>query len=277
MKRTANIAAVLALAFVAAKPSAAPSPDESLRRGDALLDRGEPILALAAYTDAEPGSRDPGHVAFNSGHAHFALGQYREAELDFNRALADAEATPARRSRAYYNAGACLIRRGGLQELRTAIDRFERCLALEPDDGLQRDARYNLELAKRLWMEARDRQREKPKPNDLPPERPPEAKPKPQPPSSDRDPSESNGTGAMGTKPIDTVKPQLGSGPPKATDQTIGGKGTIPVTSGGREQLNLTDEELAQYLRNLNARVAKERRSTRALTAPPIRPNVKDW
>ena len=68
--------------------------------------------------------------------------------------------------------------------------------------------------------------------------------------------------------------------PPRVVfeDCCIPGKGNAPVVLPREDKLpDLSPQQMREYLIGLAARVARERRETAALTAPPERPSVKDW
>jgi tetratricopeptide (TPR) repeat protein len=265
--------------LVAASPRADVSAEELIRAGNAAVARGEFETAEEWYTAAEEASADPGLVAFNKANALFHRGRVADAERHYTRALDDADAPPARRAAALYNRGVCLLKLGGLQKLRTAIDSFDRCLAVNPDDAtLAADARHNLELAKLLWAEARAKDASKPSPSDPPQDVPPEPK-REQPAPKRFDPFEQDpSTAEGGHDPAGNPQPFHGAptGTPQTTDRQTAGKGNAPVI-GPADQIDLPPEKVREYLEALAERVAKERRATAALTAPPERPSVKDW
>src|SRR5262249_30931566 len=145
----------LALVSVSAVPPA--HPDGLVRQGNAAFARDEYERAVKLYEQAEERITDPGLLAFNEGAALYRLGQYRAAELHFRRALEGAAG--ARRARALYDLGNCLLQQASnsdVKGLEKAIICYERCAA----DGnagpaLAADAAHNLELARLLWHEAR--------------------------------------------------------------------------------------------------------------------------
>jgi tetratricopeptide (TPR) repeat protein len=234
--------------------------------------RGDFTHAETLYEQAAQTSTDPGLVSFNKAYCAVQQQQYRIAEAHYRQVLDDTEAPRTRLASAHYNRAVCLIRIGGLTEYRLAIDHLEACLGFEISEELRGDARQNLEIAKLLWISAREREKQKPKPNDPaktdpppstkedPPAPPPEMEPRQEPAST---PQQGNGTNATGNA--------------QKTDKTQGGAGTLPVKFNGSELPPWTEAELTEYLQQLSKRVAKERRATEALTAPAPRPNVKDW
>lgn len=277
--RVITVVLFLGLVAVAANPATERAVEDHIRAGNAAFAREQYALAEEHYVAAEELTADPGLVAFNKGAAAFRRGDWREAEADFTRSLDDRAGPADRRAKALYNRGVCLIRRGGLNELRTAIDSFERCLASPAADAaLTADARHNLELAKLLWLEARARESDKPIPND-----PPEAPPDP-PPADTTPPEEGPGGDQPGTDQVPTspdIDPLTGLPRPgdnaAKTDRRTPGQGTLPVNVGGAALPPRTPAEVREYLRGVAERLAKDRRSVAELVAPPERPNVKDW
>ncbi len=271
---------IFAIALLAAQPPATDDVDARLRAAQSALLAGDDDAAGKLYEGAGERSRDPGLIAFNLGAIHFRKGEYREAELQFRRALDDADAPDARRARALYNRGVCLLRRGGLAPYRSAIDSFERCLTSDGADAdLIRDAEHNLELAKLLWLEARAKANAKTPPNEQPPEPPPEVKP-PQPERLPDIPPEQVGTNPNGAPKVGPIDPLTGlpkSDSATGTEKTVGGRGNLPVNAEWSGWQPKDAGEARDYLRGVAARLAKDRRELADSTAPPEQPHVKDW
>lgn len=267
--------------LVAASPRADVSTEELIRAGNAAVTRGEFQKAEEWYAAAEERTADPGLVAFNKANTLFHRDRFADAERHYTRALDDADSPSARRASALYNRGVCLLKQGGLTRLRSAIESFDRCLAGSPEDAaLVADARHNLELAKLLWVEARAREQKKPLPNDPPPDSPPDPRPeRPTPQTLDPFGQQDQFTSDRGPQaggPPDAIR-GAGRGTPRATDEQTAGKGNAPVLGKEDRLPDLTPDQVRQYLEGLAVRVANDRRATAALTAPPERPNVKDW
>lgn len=275
--RKIAFALILGTFALAADPVTNRIAEDAIRAGNAAAVRGEFALAESHYAAAAERTADPGLVAFNRGAVSYRLGDWRDAEANFTRALDDGACPPDRRAKAWYNRGVCLVRRGGLTELRVAIDCFERCLDSRiADQALTADARHNLELAKLLWLEARAKEQKKPLPND-PPEEVPEATPKPPTPGpGDDDPGDDIGPQTPTEMDPRPGLPKEGTTARK-TERRTPGKGTLPVIVGGAALPPRTPEEVREYLKGVAERLAKERRSVAELVAPPERPRVKDW
>src|SRR3954471_8216204 len=155
MRSSYFIGIAAALALVSASP--APTPDDFIRDGNTAAEQGRWENALAFYDRAEERGTDPGMIAFNKATAYYRLNDYRRAESHFRMALDDAAIPAERRAKALYNLGDCLVKQAGekdLRLLRDAIRCYELCLDAAADEGLRRDAEYNLELAKLLWNKA---------------------------------------------------------------------------------------------------------------------------
>jgi tetratricopeptide (TPR) repeat protein len=198
---------LLGLAVLAAQPPAADDVDARLRAAQAALLKGDDAEAGRLYEGTTERSRDPGLIAFNLATIHFRKGEFREAELQFNCALEDAEAPPARRARALYNRAVSQLRRGGLPQYRSAIEGFERCLVSDGiDPDLARDAEHNLELAKLLWLESRAKVSAPPKPNEVLPDQTPEPKP-PKPQAGTEKPADPGGTDPNGRPKPGVIDP----------------------------------------------------------------------
>ena len=268
--------------LVAAAPRSDMSAEDMIRAGNAAIAKGDFDKADEWYSAAEERTTDPGLVAFNKANTLFHRERYDAAEKHYTRALDDADSPTDRRTAALYNRGVCLLKQGGVAKLRAAIDSFDRCLALSPADAaLVADTRHNLELAKLLWVEARAKEQKKSLPNDPPPDAPPEPRPeRPTPPMIDPFGQPDTLANDRGQPAGGAPEPIYGGprgGNPRQTDEKTPGKGNVPVLSREDKLPELTPQQVRAYLEDLAARVATERRSTAALTAPPERPNVKDW
>ncbi|MFO0964355.1 MAG: tetratricopeptide repeat protein [Gemmataceae bacterium] len=146
--------ALTAALLVGAAPL--PSVDDTIRRGNEAFTNQQYEEALEHYRKAELKTLDPGLVAFNQGATLYRLGRFAEAALAYERCLEDDAAPLERRQKAFYDLGAALLKQSkgdSAPLLRRAVDAFRSCLALDPSDAnLKDDARYNFELAQRLWL-----------------------------------------------------------------------------------------------------------------------------
>lgn len=261
--------------------AAAGPPDDLVRRGNEAFRAGESAAAGKLYAAAGERTADPGLVAFNQAAVLFEQGEYREAEVHYLRALDDRAAPPGRRARALYNRGVCLVKRAtDVPALRTAVACFEQALDADAlDDHLRADARYNLELAKLLWAEARAKHGGAETPNQLPPDEPPEGKP---PPTAGPDPGadagrEPDGPGPRPGGPPQAMAGTAGGAAPQPTDRKTAGAGTLPVLVDGPQAQKLSPDDARAYLARVAERLDRDRRANARLLAGPERPHVRDW
>jgi Ca-activated chloride channel family protein len=269
LRRAALLLAALLLV------SAAPTPDDWLRRGNAALDRGQPDAALAEYARAAERTTDPGQVAFNQGVALFRAGRFRDAELHFRRCLDDAAGE--RRVRGLYDLGCCLLQQSQgkiARPLRQAVGCFEQALdGAAADDPLADDLRHNLELAKRLLAQVR------PTSPDEPPDAEPGQAPAPvgedgRSPSPEGDPA--NVLAAQGGQPRPGGAPK-GQGTRPTDRQPPPGKGNLPPLPDDDALAPLTPEDARAHLDRAAERIAQERRAQLQRTAPPPSAKFPEW
>jgi len=146
--------AVLAIGLASAAPVA--GPDDLVRQGNAAYARKDYEAAVQFYGAAGERSTDPGLVALDEAAALYQLGRYPLAEQHYRFCLQDA--TGARRVRALYGLGNCLVQGARARDtaaLREAVRCYEACLRLaDLDPELAGDIRYNLEVAKLLRTKA---------------------------------------------------------------------------------------------------------------------------
>ena len=263
---------VTALALLGTGPGPVRRPDDLVREGNAAARAGDLDRATAAYADASGRAADPGLVAFNRGVVELRRGRHRDAESHFRAALDDRDAPADRRADAEYNLGLALLLRGGAAAVyRAAVEANARCLELSPGPGPRAgDAAHNLELAKLLWHEARDRERQAP----------PESPPEPDPPA-DPDPAPEVATAPApqaGSAARDAgAKPTPPTGPPRATGRTTAGRGTLPVLPDADLPPPLSAQDARAHLQRHAARLARGRAAVADLLAGPERPDGRDW
>jgi tetratricopeptide (TPR) repeat protein len=272
VKRFFPLLVILALA-----PGPAADPATAVREGNDAFARGEFAAAQRLYSSATIATDDPGLVAFNRAAVHAATGDWRAAEQDYVRCLADAACPPGRKAFAEYNRGVCLLKRGGTTAVyRVAVNCFEAALESEPaDPAFAADARHNLELAKLLWQKARLREAKPPPANELPPEE--ERKPEPPrlpPPQSEPPPGVGeNPAGAANAQ----AKGNNPGGTPTPTDQQTPGAGTLAPLPDTDTPVSRTPADTRAYLAKAAARLDAERRANAELLGGPVRKGVKDW
>ncbi len=281
----ASIILLLCVLLISAAPNA--KPDDLIREGNQAVEKGEYEAALRLLQDAEERGTDPGLIAFNKATAYWHRGNYRDAENHYRMALDDTAAPVDRRSKGFFNLANCLVKQAGnsdLRLLREAIRYYEYCLDLATEDGLRKDAKHNLELAKLLWNKARAGSANPPTPNsDEPPDTPkqPESKPK-----KDRDKSVEPGNkdGKESKKEIDKTKVEKGSDVPepksdphKTDAPPKPGPGRVPVIPDTDKLVPQSAEDTQAALREAETRLNEIRKQLRKFAAIPENPSGKDW
>ena len=128
-------------------------------RGLALLLRGDPSEALAAFEKALAANPKLSEARLNRGLTHLRLGSFAKASADFGAVAAD-EASPVRADAAYHN-GIALDRLGRTQEAEAMLDR---ALRLDPAldaallyRGMLAERRGDLQSAGRSYLDYLDR------------------------------------------------------------------------------------------------------------------------
>jgi tetratricopeptide (TPR) repeat protein len=279
--RTSRVLVLLAALAAVSAGQPAESPDDLIRLGNDAFDRGDYDAADRFYAAAAEHTPDPGLVAFNRATAAVRRGNTLDAEANYIRALDDRDIPPARRARALYNRGVCLMLRGqsSAAMLRSAIACFEQAADADgADAALAADARHNLELAKLLWDRARAKEHTPQRPNDLPPD-----VPEPPPPRGQQDPGNDPGANDVGPNgPTGgRVEPIAGAGPkgsnPRETQQKAPGAGNLPVRLDPDQADSLSTDDAKSLLRQQVERMKKARHDNARLTAGPERPHVRDW
>lgn len=269
----------------AAAPIPAENPDDLIRRANTAFAHGETEAAEKLYAAAEERTADPGLVAFNKAAVLFDRGEFRDAEVHYARVLEDKACPADRATKAWFNRGTCLLRRGSTVAVyRTAVACFERCLDMNPTDAtLTADARHNLELAKLLWAEANRKAARPETPNDsLPPEERPEDRPPP-PAGSDTNPGVTEpGTGNDGANspqpvPQPTPVANAGQSPRKSDQQAAGNNAALDALKDQDQVQPLSPEDTREYLRRTAERLQRARRDQLRVLYGPDRPGVKDW
>ena len=268
----------------AAAPPATESPDDLIRRANAAFLRGDAEAADSLYAAAAERTGDPGLVAFNQAAVLFQKGEFYPAEVQYARVLDDKACPPDRAARAWFNRGTCLLRRGGGTGVyRSAVACFEHCLdSPAADETLRADARHNLELAKRLWIEANKKAARPENPNSPPPEEQPEVQPPPG--GGDQDPTNPADTEAgpgaknlaQAARPVPGAVPPGGS-PREANTPTAGNNRQLQPLEDADQAQPLSPEDTREYLRRTDERLRDERRKMLRLLSGPDRPGVRDW
>jgi len=248
---------------------------------------GDPFAAEQALREALARTADPGKVAFHWGLLEYHRKRYREAELWFERVLADPESPRERLGRAWYNRGVCLLHRGGdASTYRLAIVCFQRALDSGGLDAVRAaDARYHLELAKQLWDEARrrdDPQRQKHLPPSSDEELPGPHRSSPPP---DRTAVASTPgdrpTQLSPSSPVTPPLPRQGSpsaeSPPSQAAIPLAGAGNLEPLRDTSTVQPLTPEDTLVYLRQTAERLKRDRQHLLRTLYGPERLDLRDW
>jgi tetratricopeptide (TPR) repeat protein len=156
------------------------SPGELVHEANLAYEQQDYDRAETLYLQAEERITDPGLTAFNKALTLYQQERWLEAERLFRCVLGDKAIPKERLSRSWYNRGNCLLSLGkedNANHLRLAILCYENCLDSNAEDPqLIADAKHNLELAKLLWVRARQRENKPADPNQDPPEQDPSYK-----------------------------------------------------------------------------------------------------
>lgn len=284
-RRGLAAAALLILVLLAAAP--VQDWETCLRQAAQAYEREAYEVALDWCTRAERLATDPGLVAFNKAAALHQLGlsegdavkrreRLREAERLYRACLENAP--PTRRAAAQFNLGNTLLHQAALRDrklLEQAIAAYEACLQTATEPILHRDARYNLELAKHLWLRLAASSSSQ-RAEDEPPEPGPPLEPGKQPQGIRPDPGKQPG----GYDKFLPSKLSSGEGPQGkavATQTAPAGKGNLPPLPDDDVRLPLTAKEAALHLRDALERIERERAAHENRVAVPPARNVKDW
>jgi tetratricopeptide (TPR) repeat protein len=278
---------VVVLALVAAGPAA--DPEALVRQGNAAFARQDYAAAIDLYTRAEDRIIDPGLVAFNKATALYRqgaateeaarrLGLYRDAELHYRRALEDAAGQ--RRLGALYGLGTSLVQQGtgrGAAPLQEAVRCFEECLKQpDLDASFADDVRHNLELAKLLWLQAKNNRSS---PDANPPDGSDDSPKKDPTRPESLQPGGDDPGGASPSAKGDKVRVQAepGKTPIPTDQQPAPGTGNLPPVPDRDELVPMAPEDAAAHLERAAAKVLRERREHQQRSARPPASSVKDW
>lgn len=257
--------------------SAGPPADDLVREANAVLAGGDVDGAETRYEAAAATTNDPGLVEFNLGVARVGRGDFRRAETAFRRSLSDADVPPERRARALHNLGHCLVRQAGpwdVRRLQDAIDCFDAAATETSDDGLRRDARHNLELAKLLWAKARAIRPPGSKDEkwDDPPEPPKDKKSPPPEQKQDGDPKAGPPDGKSGLE-----KAKESAKGPQGVKKAVPGQGSLPVIPDTAEVPSISADQARLLLEVATERLNRERQRLRSDAILGERPRANDW
>lgn len=123
-----------------------------VRDGNKAYRSGQYDQALAKYKAALMAGGDPSVVAYNLGNTHYALGESEAAQQAYTESMRPGRARDL--SGSVYNLGNAYLQGGKMSE---AISAYIEALKLNPDDE---DAKYNLELARRMLNQMQQSQSE---------------------------------------------------------------------------------------------------------------------
>lgn len=271
--------------LLAAAPHMEAAAEELIREANAAFLQGDSDRAERLYAAAEERATDPGLVAFNRAAVLFQDGDFRSAELHYWWVLKDAACPPERAARAWYNRGTCLLRRGGSTTVyREAIACLEQCLeSTAADEPLKADARYNLELAKILWNEARKANARPDSPNENPPAEDPENNPPPKSANTDQQPGAPEaGDGNKPGSRLQPVDPRNATPPANARNnpaaaQNAGNAPNLQPLQDSSTPQPLSPEDTREYLKRTAERLKKDRQNLRNSQYGPERPGLLDW
>jgi len=128
----------------------AASARKLVREGNRAYKGGQFDQALAKYKAALMEGGDPGVVAYNLGNAHYNLGELQAAQEAYMQSLRPAK--PEELAGSLYNLGNAYFQ---AQKYPEAIFAYIEALKRNPNDE---DAKYNLELARRILKQAQQNQ-----------------------------------------------------------------------------------------------------------------------
>jgi tetratricopeptide (TPR) repeat protein len=268
----AALAGLLLTLLSAATP---PQDVQSLvRQGNEAFARQQYEQALEWYAQAEEASADPGLVAYNQAAAYYRLGRFKEAELHYRRCLDDDLAPPLRRARACFDLANALVRQAGEEDpaqLALAVAAYRACLT-DPATvaDLRADARFNLELAQLLWLQARARHPDRPSdPQDSQSQRQSDQQPRPgqhnQKPGGNDDNGKESSTHQEGTQ----------AAAAKSGTQKVA-PGPLQTLPDDDELVSLGPGQAEAHLRRLAERISRERRQYHQQSHPSTG-SAKDW
>ena len=131
--------------------SQADSIRAKVKKGNEYFAQGKYEEALAAYQDALLDDPLNEIALFDQGDAYYKMKKYKEAIEAFQKVVGSKNLTLS--SKAFYNIGNAYFQQNKLKE---AIESYKKALELNPND---RDAKYNLELARAKLKEMAKKQK----------------------------------------------------------------------------------------------------------------------
>jgi tetratricopeptide (TPR) repeat protein len=260
--------------------AAPPDGADLARQANATFARGKYAEALALYEQAEAAATDPGLIAFNKGATLYRLGRWREAQLCYLRCLEDQEAPAARRARALYDLGNCLLRDGAQAEdaktLQLAVKFYRACLNDPAGAELRGQAEHNLELARLLWRKARDRRPDR-NPDDNQGDAPKKQEPEGRADGKEEESGDAQ-TGKPAGKKTALERALQDQAKAKEVQEQVAGAGMRPLADTD-QLMALDSHDTAALLEQAAQRILREQlaRRERAALLRGTYPNVKDW
>lgn len=280
------LAALLGFVPLGAAPDA--NVERLLRDGNAAFDRGDYEQAIEFYSQAEDRATDPGQVAYNKATALYRLAldekdegtgepasHFRKAE-DYYRRSAEGADEP-RRSRALFGLANSLVQGRGeeARALLQAVRCYRECLQ-SPDRQIAEDARYNLELAKLLWLRVRARDARRSEQENKNAQ---DGSSEQNPPMNDQNPDRIGGERGMGRAGATEVPQQIQGGGDQAieTSQSAAGPSNLPPLRDDDKLSPLTEKEAEQHLAQAVEKILTARKTQRLRSAKAPGGTVKDW
>ena len=141
--------AILAMVSLSANLYAE-SARKLVKQGNHAYKAGEYDKALAKYKEAQQAGGTPGVVEYNLGNAHYRLGESEPAQQAYGLSLSPKETED--NSASLYNLGNAFFQE---QKFEEAVSAYIEALKRNPSDE---DARYNLELSRRMLNQAQQQQ-----------------------------------------------------------------------------------------------------------------------
>lgn len=244
--------------------------------------------ALTLYAKAESRATDPGFVAYNKAIALYQLSHQESRPLQRARYLQQAmahfrfcEEDPdiERQARAWYGRGNCLIRLGSdsTSSVEEAIRCYRKCIQLTKDKDLLDSTRHNIELARLLWLQAKESETNDPDkhPDEQPDENPGSNNPR-------KDPGEDPDQNPNGTNPDQgakkgSVEKREGKKPIPTDQAPPAGKGQKAPVKDDEALQQISPEDAREQLNQAAQRILQERRAYRYRAAKQAMGSVRDW
>ena len=125
--------------------SFAKKPVEPVKKGNEAFQSKDYKTALEQYSIAETELPESPEIDYNIGNVQYEQGDYKAALDRYQKAIKTDD--PMQQERAYYNSGNAQVKQ---KDYTNAIESYKKALEINPDDM---DAKFNLELARRLLKE----------------------------------------------------------------------------------------------------------------------------